>query len=130
LPEIGKTLRAVNDRFAETQTAAFNVHFDFPLLHRLALPITISNTRIPGIRIQATRMIRLMEILLHTGNQIQGFCTDTIHNRIIKSYGLSQNQYSKNQLRYDLRKMNARELTTRNGPFKPTVLRTKALKSA
>ena len=115
LPEIGKTLRAVNDRFAETQTSAFNVHFDFPLFQRLALPITIGNTRIPGIKIQDTRMVRLMEILLHASNQIQGFSTNTVYNRIIKSYGLSQNQYSKNQLHYDLRKMKARELITRNG---------------
>jgi len=115
LPEIGKTLRAVNDRFAETQTSAFDVHFDFPLFQRLALPITIGNTRIPGIRIQDTRMVRLMEILLHAGNQIQGFYTNTIYSRLIKSYGLSENQYSKNQLRYDLRKMKARELITRNG---------------
>ena len=123
LPEIGKTLRAVNDRFAETQTSAFNVHFDFPLFQRLALPITIGNTRIPGIRIQDTRMVRLMEILLHVGNQIQGFPTDAIHDRILKSYSLSEKQYSKNQLRYNLRKMKARELITRNGchyTYRPT----------
>jgi len=82
LPEIGKTLRAVNDRFAETQTAALNVHFDFPL----ALPITIGNTPIPGIKIQDTRMIRLMEVLLHNGNQIHGFSTNTIHNMVINSF--------------------------------------------
>jgi len=60
LPEIGKALHAVNDRFAETQTSAFNVHFDFPLFQRLALPITIGNTRIPGIRIQDTRFVALL----------------------------------------------------------------------
>lgn len=115
LPEIGKTLRAVNDRFAEVQTSAFNVHFDFPLFQRLALAVTICNSRIPGIKIQDTRMIRLMEILLHTSNQIQGFSTDAIYNRIITSYGLSGKQYSINQLRYDLRKMKARALIVRNG---------------
>lgn len=115
LPEIGKALRAVNDRFAETQAATFNVHFDFPLFQRLALPITIGNTRIPGIKIQDTRIIRLMEVLLHCANQIQGFSTDTIHAMILRAYGLSEKQYSRNQLRYDLRKMKARELIARNG---------------
>jgi hypothetical protein len=128
LPEIGKALRTVNDRFAETQAAAFNVHFDFPLFQRLAVPITMGNTRIPGIKIQDTRIIRLMEVLLHSANQIQGFSTDTIHNMILMSYGLSEKQYSRNQLRYDLRKMKARELITRNGRHYTYLLTDKGIK--
>ncbi|MGH8478505.1 MAG: hypothetical protein ACREXK_02735 [Gammaproteobacteria bacterium] len=38
---------------------------DFPLLQRLALLITVGATRYPGIKIHDTRMIRLMEVLLH-----------------------------------------------------------------
>lgn len=115
LPEIRKILKAVNDRFAQFQTSTLNVHFDFPLLQRLALPITCGNTRMPGLKIQDTRIIRLMEILLHTGSQIQGWTTHEIHQTILKAYGLTEKQYTINQLRYDIRKMKSRNLIERNG---------------
>ena len=47
----------------------FNVHVDFPLLQRIALPITIGSMRYPGIKIHETRIIRLMEFLLHGGTR-------------------------------------------------------------
>ena len=59
--------RAITDRFAEFQAQSLNVHVDFPLLQRLALPITIGTVRYPGIRIQDVRVIRLLEVLLHGG---------------------------------------------------------------
>jgi len=36
----------------------------FPLLQRLALPVTIGAVRYPGIKIHNTRIIRLLEVLL------------------------------------------------------------------
>ena len=114
LPEVKKALHAVNDRFAGFQASMFNVHVDFPLFQRLALPITSGATRIPGIKIQDTRMVRLMEALLHAANVIQGFSTATLHERILKTYRLSEGAYSLTQLRYDLRKMKARGLIARN----------------
>ena len=115
LPEVKKTLHAVNERFARFQASMFDVHVDFPLFQRLALPITSGATRIPGIKIQDTRMVRLMEVLLQAANQIQGFSTAVLHERIVKSYRLSEGAYSLSQLRYDLRKMKARGLIMRNG---------------
>ena len=115
LPEVKKVLHAVNDRFAGFQASTFNVHFDFPLFQRLALPITAGSSRIPGIKIQDTRMVRLMEVLLQAGNQIQGFTTTALHERVVKTYRLPEGAYSLTQLRYDLRKMKARALVIRNG---------------
>ncbi|MEI9479452.1 MAG: hypothetical protein WCO26_23175, partial [Deltaproteobacteria bacterium] len=115
LPEVKKALHAVNDRFARFQASMFNVHVDFPLFQRLALPITSGAARIPGIKIQDTRMVRLMEVLLHAAGQIRGFSTAALHERILRAYRLSANDYSITQLRYDLRKVKARGLITRNG---------------
>ena len=115
LPEVKKALHAVNDRFAAFQASMFDVHVDFPLFQRLALPITSGATRIPGIKIQDTRILRLMEVLLHAANQIRGFSTAALHERILTSYRLSPHDYSITQLRYDLRKMKARGLILRNG---------------
>jgi len=115
LPEVSQTLRWVNDRFAQFQAATFNVHVDFPLFQRLALPISCGKSRIPGIKIQDTRMLRLMEVLLHSANQMQGFSTAYLHTMILSTFRLSEKQYSLTQLRYDLRKMKARGLIIRTG---------------
>jgi hypothetical protein len=47
-----------------------NIHVDFPLFQRLAVPVSSGKSRIPGIKIQDTHMIRLMEVLLHRGPQL------------------------------------------------------------
>jgi hypothetical protein len=63
------------DRLAGFEAEMLNVHVDFPLFQRLALPITCGRTKIAGTKIQDTRMIRLMEVLLHGGLQLHGWRT-------------------------------------------------------
>jgi len=110
---VRETSKQILGRFANIQANALNAHFDFPLLQRLALPITQVNTKIPGIKIHDRRMIRLMETIMHYGISIDGWSSAMIHETIIKKYALSN--YSINQLRYDLRKMKAHGLIERNG---------------
>jgi hypothetical protein len=62
----------ITDRFASFQAQWLNVHVDFPLLQRLALPVSIGSVRYPGIKIDQTRIIRLLEVLLHAGTQTGG----------------------------------------------------------
>ena len=64
---------ALTDRFATFQAQSLNVHVEFPLLQRLALPITMGTAKFPGIKLHDTRMIRLMEILLHGGTAVSGW---------------------------------------------------------
>ncbi len=52
------------------QAEWLNVHVDFPLLQRLAHPITIGAVRYPGLKIHEARVVRLFEVLLHGGTQI------------------------------------------------------------
>lgn len=52
---------------------------DFPLLQRIALPVTIGAVPVPGIKIQDTRIIRLLEVLLHGGNTVGGSTATQIH---------------------------------------------------
>jgi len=70
LAQVREKLLAVTDRFAAFQAQWLNVHVDFPLLQRLALPITIGTAKYPGIKIHDTRMIRLMEVMLHGGTVV------------------------------------------------------------
>jgi hypothetical protein len=54
LETVRQTLAAVTDRFAALEAQALDVHVDFPLFQRLALPISSGNTRIAGIKLQDT----------------------------------------------------------------------------
>jgi hypothetical protein len=86
---------------------------DFPLFQRLALPITSGRSKIPGIKIHDTRMVRMMEVLLHGGTQMHGWRSTRIRLAILTTFGLTPETYSLNQVRYDLRKMKAHGLIER-----------------
>jgi hypothetical protein len=115
LDAVRQMLAAVTDRFAVFEASALNVHIDFPLFQRLALPIVAGHTKVPGIKIHDTRMVRLMEALLHAGTQIHGSRTAELHHAILTAFGLTSTTYTLTQLRYDLRKMKAHDLVERDG---------------
>jgi len=60
LPALRRKLVAITDRLAGVEADLLNVHVDFPVFERLAKPVMAGRTRIPGIRIYDTRMLRLM----------------------------------------------------------------------
>jgi hypothetical protein len=115
LDQVRHTLAAVTDRFAAFEAQALNVHVDFPLFQRLALPIPAGAGRVPGIKIHDTRVLRLMEVLLHAGTKVLGWRTAEIHQAIVSSFNLAPATYTLTQLRYDLRKMKAHGLLQRDG---------------
>ena len=115
LPAVREKFLGITDRFAGFQAQCLNVHADFPLLQRIALPIAHGSAKVPGIKLHDTRMIRLMEVLLHAGSQLGGWSTQQIHEAVLTSFSLTQKQYGLNQLRYDLRKLKARGLLQRDG---------------
>jgi hypothetical protein len=115
LAQVRDKLLEVTGRFAAFQAQWLNVHVDFPLLQRLALPIAVGSAKYPGIKIHDTRMIRLMEVLLHGGTVVSGWSTRQIHEAILTSFRIGADRYGLNQLRYDLRKLKAHGLLARDG---------------
>ena len=115
LDAVRTRFQTITDRFAGFQAQCLNVHVDFPLLQRLALPITLGSVRYPGIKIHDTRIIRLLEVLLHGGNTVGGWTTKQIHQAVLTSFQLSPKTYGLNQLRYDLRKLKGHGLLQRDG---------------
>jgi hypothetical protein len=97
------------------QAQWLNVHVDFPLLQRLALPITVGAVRYPGIKIHDPRLIRLLEVLLHGSSQVGGWTAKQIHHTVLTSFHLSASASGLNQLRYDLRKLKGHGLLQRDG---------------
>ncbi len=115
LDAVRKRFQTITDRFAGFQAQCLNVHVDFPLLQRLALPVTIGSVRYPGIKIHDTRIIRLLEVLLHGGNTVGGWTAKQIHEAVLTTFQLSAKAYGLNQLRYDLRKLKGHGLLERDG---------------
>ena len=115
LEALRRKLVAVTDRFAGFEAQSLNVHVDFPLFQRIALPVATGKTKIAGIKIHDTRMMRLMEVLLHGGPQLNGWRSADIHHAILTTFGLADRTYTLTQLRYDLRKMKAHGLLERIG---------------
>ena len=115
LDAVRQTFQAVTDRFAGFQAQWLNVHVDFPLLQRIALPIAIGSVRYPGIKIHDTRVIRLCEVLLHGGTHVGGWTANQIHQAVLTTFHLSDKSYGLNQLRYDLRKLRGHGLIERDG---------------
>jgi hypothetical protein len=115
MKRLREILAGVTDRFADFEAGALNVHVDFPLFQRLALPIAQGKSKVPGIKVHDTRMLRLMETLLQAASQIQAGRTAEIHHAIVTGFGLPPDAYTLTQLRYDLRKMKAHGLIERDG---------------
>lgn len=130
LDAVRKKFQIITDRFAGFQAQCLNVHVEFPLLQRLALPITTGSVRYPGIKIHDTRIIRLLEVLLHATNTVGGSTAKQIHQAVLTSFQLSPKAYGLNQLRYDLRKLKGHGLLQRDGRRYSYLLTTKGVQIA
>ena len=130
LQAVREKFQIITDRFAGCQAQWLNVHVDFPLLQRLALPITIGSVRYPGIKIHEARGIRLLEVLLHGGSNVSGWTARQIHLAVLTTFGIAANSYSLNQLRYDLRKLKGHALLQRDGSRYSYLLTNKGLQVA
>jgi hypothetical protein len=115
LERLRQELVGITDRFAGFEAQSLNVHVDFPLFQKMALPVTLGKTKIAGIKMHDTRMMRLMEVLLHGGTQLNGWRSADIHQAILTTFSLAASTYTLTQLRYDLRKMKAHGLIQRIG---------------
>jgi len=115
LDAVRERFQTITARFAGFQAQWLNVHVDFPLLQRLALPITVGAVRYPGIKIHDSRVIRLLEVLLHSGSHVGGWTAKQIHHAVLTTFDLSDTAYRLNQLRYDLRKLKGHGLLQRDG---------------
>jgi hypothetical protein len=79
----------LTDRLAGLEAELLNVHVDFPLFQQLAFPVSSGKSKLPGIKIHDTRMIRLMEVLLHGGPQLAGWRTFQIWQALQATFSLS-----------------------------------------
>jgi hypothetical protein len=113
LKDVADKLQSVNDRFADAQAENLNVEMDYPLLEKLAQPCYLKTRRVAGIRLDNDRIIRLLEVLMHSSSQLNGISAANLHKAVLDAYNLTAEQYTRNQLAYDLCKLKAHGLIER-----------------
>jgi hypothetical protein len=114
LRDVADKLQAVNHRFADAQAENLNVEMDYPLLEKLAQPCRLKSRWVAGIRLDNDRIIPLLEVLMHSSSQLNGISAAHLHKAVLDAYHLTAEQYTRNQLAYDLRKLKAHGLIQRS----------------
>jgi len=113
-PAVRERCQQITDRFAHTQAQHLNVHGQFDVLARLAKPLVQGQTKVAGIKLENTRLMRLLELLVQgAGGHLRHWTTAQIHQAYLQAYELQPRAYTLNQLRYDLRKLRLHGLIER-----------------
>jgi hypothetical protein len=114
LGEVREKFTAMLDRFADAKAGHLNVHGHLDLIAAIARPVVRGKARVAGIKLENTRLMRLLEVLLRrAGGSFGPWRTDTLRAAILDEFALSPRQYTLNQIRYDLRKLAAHGLIER-----------------
>jgi hypothetical protein len=111
---VRERFQQITDRFAQTQAEHLNVHGQFDVLARLAKPLIQGKTKVAGIKLENTRLMRLLEPLMQgAGGHFRKWTTARLHLAVLDAYHLKPKDYTLTQLRYDVRKLRLHGLIER-----------------
>ncbi len=116
LPVLREKMLATNQRYLEAQAELLASTVDGGALARLAQPVHLGARRVPGLKLEDDRVIRLLEGLLHPGTFVADWTSREVHARLLQRHRLAEGDYRLSQLRYDLGKLRAHGLVERLGP--------------
>ena len=115
LPALHERMLATNQRYLETQADLLASTVDSGALAHLARPVQVGARRVPGLKLEDDRVIRLLEVLLHPGTFVADWTSRAVHARLLQRHRLAEAAYRLGQLRYDLGKLRAHGLVERIG---------------
>src|SRR3954453_6437880 len=98
-------MQATNTRYLEAQVELLAGAVDAGDLATLAQPVWVGARRVPGLKLEDDRVIRLLEALLHPGTFVADWTTRAVHARLLARHRLSESEYRLTQLRSDLGKL-------------------------
>jgi hypothetical protein len=84
-------------------------------LAALTKPSLIGDRRIPGLKLQDDRVLRLLDTLIQPTGLVGDWTTRDLHLRVVARHRLGERDYRLSQLRYDLAKLRAKGLVERLG---------------
>jgi hypothetical protein len=128
LPELRERLLATNLRYLDAQAELLASTVDAGDLATLARPVQVGARRVPGLKLEDDRVIRLLEGLLHPGTFVADWTSREVHARLLARHRLAEAEYRLGQLRYDLGKLRAHGLVERLGTSRRYRLTPRGLK--
>jgi hypothetical protein len=109
-----RSFQDITDRFAGVQAQNLNVHGQLDVLARLAEPVLQGKTKVSGIKLEQKRILRLLEVLLQgAGGHLKRWTTAQLRQTVLEQCALKPQDYTLNQIRYDLRKIRLHGLIER-----------------
>jgi hypothetical protein len=115
LPKLVTRMAETNQRFLDGQAELLACTVDQGELARLAQPIQVGKRRVPGLRLQDDRVLRLLDVLLHPGSFVADWTSRDVLARLLDRHRLAETDYRLTQLRYDLGKLRAHGFVERIG---------------
>ena len=128
LPTLVTRMAETNQRVLDAQAELLACTVDQGELARLAQPIQVGKRRVPGLRLQDDRVIRLLDVLLHPGSFVADWTSRDVLARLLERHRLAEADYRLTQLRYDLGKLRAHGLVERIGRTRRYRLTARGLK--
>ncbi|HSH82620.1 MAG TPA: hypothetical protein VLA19_29155 [Herpetosiphonaceae bacterium] len=128
LPVLKERMLATNTRYLDAQAEVLASTVDGGALASLARPVPVGARRVPGLKLEDDRVIRLLEGLLHPGTFVADWTTREVHARLLARHRLTEADYRPGQLRYDLGKLRAHGLVERLGTSRRYRLTPRGLK--
>jgi hypothetical protein len=113
LPELRERMLATNTRSLEAQAEVLASTVDAGDLATLAHPVQVGRRRVPGLKLEDDRVIRLLEGLLHPGTFVADGTSRAVRARLLARHRLAEEDDRRSQLRYDLGKLRAHGLVER-----------------
>jgi hypothetical protein len=128
LPALKERMQATNLRYLDAQAELLASTVDAGELANLARPVQVGARRVPGLKLEDDRVIRLLEALLHPGTFVADWTSRAVHTRLLARHRLTETEYRLSQLRYDLGKLRAHGLVERLGTSRRYRLTARGLK--
>jgi hypothetical protein len=128
LPALRERMAATNTRYLEAQAEVLASTVDAGDLAALSRPVLVGRRRVPGLKLEDDRVIRLLEGLLHPGTFVADWTTREVHARLLTRHRLAEADYRLGQVRYDLGKLRAHGLVERLGTSRRYRLTARGLK--
>jgi len=117
LPQIKEKAEEVLDRYCETEALMMNCHSAVDYFTKHSRPVMVGQTKISAIHVYKERMNRLLEILLHDNRSISEWKSMAVRQKILVDFHLSEDEYSRNQVIYDIRKLRAHGIVEKMGKY-------------
>jgi hypothetical protein len=128
LPKLAERMAETNQRFLDAQAELLACTVDQGELARLAQPVHLGKRRVPGLRLQDDRVIRLLDAILHPGGFVADWTSRDVLTRLLSRHRLAETDYRLGQLRYDLGKLRAHGFVERIGRTRRYRLTARGLK--